>query len=92
MPSELIFCCVGDTVISEAELGQKLAEGLGIPDSDVLHEGGGRLVLGQTGIAVSLDLDENHNPSVATATISHKAKVQHVTRLCNTFRAMGWVL
>ncbi|MBC8876521.1 MAG: hypothetical protein H8E44_44400 [Planctomycetes bacterium] len=92
MPSELIFCCVGDAVVSEAELRQGLAEGLGIPHSDVVLEGEGRFVLGETGVTVSLDIDENGNPTVATADISINAKVEHVTQLCKTFQALGWVL
>ncbi|MBC8876523.1 MAG: hypothetical protein H8E44_44410 [Planctomycetes bacterium] len=92
MPAEMIFCCVGDTMISEAELCQKLADGLGIPHSDIHLEGERRFVLGETGIAVSLVVDENHNPMVATADISINSKVEHVTRLCKTFREMGWVL
>ena len=92
MPAEMIFCRVGDTVISEAEMGQKLADGLGIPHSDIHLEGERRFVLGETGVTVSLVVDENHNPIVATVEISINSKVEHVSQLCKTFRAMGWVL
>jgi len=92
MPAEMIFCRLGDTVIFEAELRQKLADSLGIPDSDVRLEGQRRFELGETGITVLLDLDENGNPIVATADISINAKVEHVTQLCKTFQALGWVL
>lgn len=92
MPSEIVFCNVDETVISEDELRQRLADGLGIPHSDIRLEGGRRFVLGETGIGVSLVGDEDHHPMVATADISINTKIEHVTQLCKTFREMKWVL
>jgi hypothetical protein len=92
MPSEVTFCRVDDTVVtSEMELCQKLAEAMGVPHSELLHKGGGQFAFGETGISVSLVLDEDRNPTVVTATLSHSAEIKHVTRLCRSFREMGWV-
>jgi len=73
------------------ELCQKLAGALGVPHSKVLREDAGRFALGETGISVSLVLDEDRNPTVATATFSYDAKIKHVTGLCRAFRALDWV-
>lgn len=92
MSSELTFCRVDGEVIAEAELSRRLAEGLGVPHSEVLHQRAERLVLGETGITLSLVLDDNGHPMDAMATIPFDARIVHVTRLCKIFRAMGWVL
>lgn len=92
MPNKMTFRRAGETVVSEAELRQILAEGLGVPHSDVMLDGQRRFVLGETGITVSLDLDENRNPMVATAEIPFDAKIEHVPRLCRVFREMDWAL
>jgi len=90
MPARVFFRRRDDTVISEADLRQRLADALGLPHNDNLRESNESFILGETGIAISLALDESGNPVEARAEIPMTTDPRHVSPLFNAFRAMGW--
>lgn len=90
MPTHVHFRRDSGGVISELDLRRNLSDLLGIPPSDEFSGNDGHFVLGKTGIAILLTVDGNGNPTEAQVEIPMSTSVSQVSRLFNSFRAMGW--
>jgi hypothetical protein len=91
MPAPLVFVAADDAPdISATELHHRLDDQFDLTHSEELRESGRRFELGETGITVSFVLDENGSPMAAVAELADNPLIEHVTRLCKTFKALGW--
>lgn len=91
MPSEIVFNSGDDShPIPTEELYQELADALGTPCRLDVYDAGGRLVLREAGIVLSLIFDEVGNPVTVLAELSRHTKIQHVAKLCQVFQKLGW--
>lgn len=84
------FCPRTDTAISETELRRRLRryfDVLGITYSD--GSGDEPIVLGETGITISLTLGEDGSPVEAEVGIP-VSNVTQVAGIFSAFRSMGW--
>ena len=91
MPSEIIFHC-GDNSdpIPTEELYRALVDAMETPCRLEVHEAGGRMVLSDVGIVLSLIFDEVDNPVTVLAVVSPDVDLHHVAQLCLVFQKLGW--
>jgi len=91
MSTEIVFSS-GDTSdpIPTVVLYGELADAFETPCSLSVHDAGGRIVIGEAGIVLSLLFDEGDNPVSVLADISPDAELRHVAALCRVVRKLGW--
>lgn len=86
MTTRVLFRLREGTPVSETDLRQRL-DVLGIPYSETSDEG--PIVLGETGITISLTRSEDDSPVEAEVEIP-VSNAKQVAGIFNAFRDMGW--
>jgi len=93
MPAELAFSTDSDSCLLAVEqLRGVLSSDLDLPCNLEHRKTEQRLILGESGIVLSLALNDDSVPTSAVAEISLDAEIGHITQLCGVFRTLRWML